>query len=157
MDAYRRTKNLVLSRAYARDILEAIDPGVGGTGLPILNLAEVILFKGPFVPNPDMVIGDLTPAALSTGAERVLNAIGDPINLPNNRLGMAQNVEWIAGAAPTEETIAGYAITTGDGLTLLAAERFDNAEQIAIGAQGDYVSIDVIVAVISMVQTTGLT
>jgi hypothetical protein len=157
MDQFRRTKNLVITTAFRNDILGAVDPGVGGAGAPLIAAtAEVHLFTGATVPTEDSVAADFTEAALSTAAGVALANLTAAINLPLGQAGIKQQCEWIAGAAPTEETITGYMILDGPGGTLLGAERFEPGEECEIANEGDYVSIDVIPFALGTLVATGL-
>lgn len=141
MDHFRRTKNLVITKVFARLMLGALDPGVGGTGDALLDGAILRFFTQEFQPTPDSVAGDITQWADLGDPGAALDGLSDPINIPGNAVAIHQEVEVVAGVAPTDETIRGYAILDGGG-ALIAAERYEVEDEVPIAEVGDFISHD---------------
>lgn len=118
----------------------------------LLSTPTVHLFTGNPVINPQTVLATLTALeATFTGyAAAALPALAGPINLPGATYGMHGEVDFIGGGSfSTPNTITGYYVTDTGNTILYGAEMLTTP--VAIAHTGDYLSIDVILPLLSIV------
>lgn len=104
----------------------------------LLNGAIAKLYQNDYQPTPQSVLGDFTVATFAGYASSSAIVWGPAFT---DTLDQAQTVgsvkQFNCNASTTPNVIYGYYITSGDGMTLLFAERF--AEAQAINGVGDSV------------------
>lgn len=139
-----QTGSVSTTGAFADEMLTYLisDAAPAGAG-PLDGLAVKFFTDGP-IPNPDMVLGDFTLAALGA-AGIALDPWSAVVNLPGNRKGVHFEADAVAGAGPTAETILGAVIVdAATGLDLKGSITFP--DPVNIVNEGDFVSLDAIFA-----------
>lgn len=107
----------------------------------------VTLLKAAFTPGPDLDIATLVPADFTGSAAKHAASAATQVfrdNLTGNQILQvnepAGGWHWQASVAPAPaQVIYGYMLTTSDGATLIASERFET--NVNINAVGDGVDI----------------
>lgn len=111
---------------------------------------KMILLTGNFTPGRNLTIDDVvqptftgyTPISVTPGAQQVVN---NPTNqMPGILLKEpAGGFKFLCTAfTDPEQVITGYGLMTGDGATLIAAQRFDTP--VTIKYSGDFVEVSAI-------------
>lgn len=140
------SRNPFLKRGISNDLLAAFSarPAAALLITPFVHLYTA----RTNAPSQDSVVADFTEAAF-TGYAAVALALPllGPINADTDHSGVHNEVDFVAGAVtPPGQSIMGYWIdeAASGGASLYAAEEFETP--IPIAALGDYISLDVILA-----------
>jgi hypothetical protein len=140
---FLQSKSPVLSRELVQAMLTALktDPGAVLLLTPFVHLFTAV--TGAIT--PDMVPADFTEAAFTGYAPVSMTPINGPSTINANTLAMYSAAGFTGGAVtPPGEVILGYYVTDDDTAPtkIYMAEQF--AESVAIAAEGDFLSLDLI-------------
>jgi hypothetical protein len=137
---FRRTVQITWNRTALEAFLANIN--TDAQALSALDgLFASFYTDGPAGGGLDVAIGDYTVAALTAGV--VLDAITVGPNLPGGP-SLHQEIEVLAGPAPTDESLLGVLIRKAVGGPLWGVATF--IDPVGIAVEGDGVSLDVILA-----------
>lgn len=145
------TSVLVCTLAFVKECLSYLASTAAPAGAgPLDGLVCKFYTDGP-APSGSSVLADYTIAALGTAGIAIDPWTG-PVNLPGDRAGLNFQVEAIAGAGPTEETLMGaLIILPGAPDELKAVVPFD--VPVPIAAEDDFVSLDLTVPLAAFLES----
>ena len=116
----------VYTSAFAQDLLTQIKNAVDG----ILLGAKLHLFVNDVSPQKSSVVADFTEASFTDYAVHDVTWSADPLTDGSEWKIISDLASFVAGAAPTPETVYGWYLTDSAGTGLIAAKRYDDPVQI---------------------------
>lgn len=119
------------------DILTEIVNAVDG----LLNAANIHLFQNDYEPLKSSVVGDFVEADFTGYAAIAATWNTTPYNEGDVSRIATQLANFVAGAAPTAQTIYGWYVTDSADAEVFFARRFDNP--VPITAENDVVTAQV--------------
>lgn len=121
----------VYTSLFAENNLTALKTAATG----LLDGAICRLFSNNITPTKSTLLASYTEATFNGYAEIVVTWNAAVVNAGDFRQIFSQLLSWIAGAAPTPETIYGWYLVNTGGTEVIAAQRFD--DEVEIVNEGD--------------------
>jgi len=130
---------MVVFTNYAlRAVLTNITQNSGGAA-GVLKGAVAHLFINAIVPTVDSVVANFNEATFTSYTNQNIVWNSPPYTNGNNQAEMTGGtLVWVAGSAPTTQTIYGAFVTDAGGTNLLWAERFTTP--VPVNSAGDGVT-----------------